>query len=289
MKSLCLLDTETDIVQESLDVMKSENNEKVRAKSFTNVKAISSNRIDHQFHNEKIEKINSGDQIKQYELKKNKSTTISAKSAPQEMDKIENYTSSSLKKDTRSTKIDQPLIMRGDYLREEKDAQHMKRNQGEKIVIDVLEENKPLRVETKYKIKDADFINEKNKALVKDLYMTKADLKDKHEHKLRRPAHLERVPSHNSARFAKRKEEGKSEAYFSKTPSIGRYLTSSESFFSVRLRERFRTKPSTDATDNKFSRITRRATTDTFSKNFTSLSSPASPIVPSRMFNKFRK
>ena len=269
--------------------MKSENDEKVRAKSFTNVNAISSNRIDHQLHNEKIEKVNSSNQIKQYELKKDESTTTSAKSVPQEMEKIENYTSYFHKKNTSSTKIDQPLIMSRDYLRKDKDAQHMKQNQREKIVIDVLEENKPLRVETKNKIKDADSKSEKNKAFVKDLYMTKANLKDKREHELRRSIHLERVPSHNSARFSEKKEEGKPETYSSKIPSIGRSLTSSESFFSVRLRERFRAKPSTHATENKFSTITRRAWTNTFSQNFTSLSSPTSPGVPSRMFNRFKK
>lgn len=107
----------------------------------------------------------------------------------------------------------------------------MKQKQREKILIDVLEENKPLRKETKYKVKDAEPANEKNKAFVKDLYMTKANLKDKSEHELRRSIHLEKVPSHNSASFTERKDEGKPETYFNKTVSVGINLTSSGSFF----------------------------------------------------------
>ena len=57
----------------------------------------------------------------------------------------------------------------------------------------------------------------------------------------------------------------------------------------MRLHERFRTKPSANATKNKFSRITRRASNDTFCKNFTSLSSPATPNVPNCMLNEFGK
>ena len=122
VKSLCLLHTEAGIVQTSLDVMKSENGEKGKTKSFTNAKVVSSNRIDHQLHNEKVKKVNLAGQIKQYEFKKDESTTTNAKSVSQKMEKIESYKSNSLKKSTRSSKIDQPLIISRYYLSEDKDA-----------------------------------------------------------------------------------------------------------------------------------------------------------------------
>lgn len=122
MKSLCLLHTEAGIVQTSLDVMKSENGEKGKIKSFTNAKVVSSNRIDHQLHNEKVRKVNLAGQIKQYEFKKDECTTTNAKSVSQKMEIIESYKSNSFKKSTRSSKIDQLLIISRHYLSEDKDA-----------------------------------------------------------------------------------------------------------------------------------------------------------------------